>query len=77
LKIKKYFDKECFTGYEGPTGYYAVYRSLFETIKMQEEKANTDGEYKKMPGFGDENTNPIEVGEFYDKWRIFETVKKF
>ena len=48
---------------------------------MQEEKAyassGVQDEFVKYPGFGDSKTNPIQVHEFYSKWRIFESHKHF
>lgn len=31
----------------------------------------------RYPGFGDSNTNPILVNEFYEKWGTFESYKHF
>lgn len=48
---------------------------------MQEEKAYASSgiqdEFVKYPGFGDSKTNPIQVHDFYSKWRIFESHKHF
>jgi hypothetical protein len=40
--MKKFMDESCFSGFEeenNPNNFYSVYRNLFETLKMQEEKA--------------------------------------
>lgn len=91
FNVKPYFKEECFKGFEdGPEGFYAVYRKLFELVKEEERKAyeynrvNKDvddeeqqGEYKKYMGFGAGTSNVDDVMQFYNDWEAFDTFKTF
>lgn len=90
FNIKPYFSATCYKDMtDGPEGFFAVYRKLFELIKEEERKAfeynraNRDeqgeeqGEYRKYMGFGDSNTQPEDVCKFYTDWESFESFKTF
>lgn len=84
-----YLTSECYTAFDdSPTGFYTVYRKLFDEILDVEEphrasSAESSGaknkldEEDKYPRFGNSKTDVAEVKAFYDRWQAFSTAISF
>jgi len=91
IDIWPFFTRGCFSDFnDEEKGFFAVYRTLFEGIKAQEEKAKqefVDDEEedkldmeiggKQAPGFGDSKMGIDKVLDFYKFWEHFYTFKQF
>lgn len=80
-----YLTSDCYTGYDdSPTGFYTVYRDLFDEILEVETPHRGDGDKKndsdssdEYPRFGNSKTDVSEVKAFYDRWQAFSTAISF
>jgi len=84
----RYFSADVFDGFDdGPKGFFAVYRELFEWLEefeAEEEMIRTRGRAQPTPNrtvytsFGSKNS-PYEpsLRMFYEKWLHFSTARRF
>ena len=78
-----FFTTSCFEGYgDNLSGFYAVYRRIFERIASEESTA--DPVQPVLPSFGasgtpylPNETSRIDVQKFYSRWLQFSTNKSF
>jgi DnaJ family protein A protein 5 len=83
FNIWKYFSTNCYAGFEDDEGgFFAAYRTVFELIKAEEQRAfqrgeEQDHEFRKMCGFGNSATPLAEVDRFYTEWENFNSYKSF
>ena len=71
-----YFSHTCYSGPdEGPSGFYTIYRSVFN--RLDEEESNENRNRTPYPTFGDSSTNPKDVLRFYTFWLNFVTGLSF
>ncbi|XP_017492468.1 PREDICTED: dnaJ homolog subfamily C member 21-like [Rhagoletis zephyria] len=84
---ESFLTSDCYTGFDdSPTGFYTVYRNLFDEILDVEEphkasfaelaKSKNDDD-DKYPRFGNSTTDVAEVKAFYDRWLAFSTAISF
>ena len=70
INLWQYFNSSCYSDVDdSPTGYYAVYRDLFEEI-CGLEKEHT-GKHPGYPTFGNSLSPSAEVYQFYSYWENF------
>ncbi|GET02955.1 DnaJ-domain-containing protein [Rhizophagus clarus] len=90
--LMRFFTKACYQGFDdGKTGFYSVYRKLFEKLAEEEEDAYSHDrgedadDFHSYPSFGD-STTPIDpndskdgnpIKNFYTSWLNFSTQKSF
>lgn len=79
INIWQYFNSSCYSDFDdSPTGYYTVYRGVFEKIKSLEEEHRKDGEkLMSLSEFGSSLSNIADVLLFYACWENFITVVNF
>jgi DnaJ family protein A protein 5 len=79
INIWQYFNSSCYSDFDdSATGYYTVYRGVFEKIKSLEEEHRKDGEkLMSLPEFGSSLSNIADVLLFYACWENFITVVNF
>jgi DnaJ family protein A protein 5 len=71
-----YFSHTCYSGPDdGPSGFYTIYRNVFERLDDEENKENVNR--TPYPIFGDSSTNSKDVLRFYSFWSNFVTVLSF
>ncbi|PKK80131.1 DnaJ-domain-containing protein [Rhizophagus irregularis] len=90
--LMRFFIKACYQGFDdSKTGFYTVYRKLFEKLAEEEDDAYSHdrgedaGDFHPYPSFGD-STTPIDLNDskdgnpiknFYTSWLNFSTQKSF
>lgn len=79
-----YFSARCFSGYDGPKGFYAVYDTLFEKLVQQEVRAaEQSGDQRarervdELLRFGSGDAPWAAVSDFYSAFLTFSTCKIF
>lgn len=79
-----YFSARCYSGWDGPKGFYGVYDALFEKLVQQEvraaeqsgdERARTRSD--DLPRFGHVESPWPAVSGFYSEFLTFSTCKEF
>jgi hypothetical protein len=71
-----YFSHTCYSGPDdGPSGFYTIYRNVFERLDSEENIENVNR--TPYPIFGDSSTNPKDVLRFYTFWSNFVTGLSF
>uniref|UniRef100_UPI00398F19C5 dnaJ homolog subfamily C member 21 n=1 Tax=Pristiophorus japonicus TaxID=55135 RepID=UPI00398F19C5 len=67
LELLQYFTTACYNGYsDNPTGFYAVYRLVFETIVEEEVEGLQDPDDMIFPSFGDSQSDYDTVSALSD-----------
>ncbi|CAK8997850.1 unnamed protein product [Durusdinium trenchii] len=79
INLYKYFSVSCFDGFgDDPSGFFAVYRELFEAIDAEEEQwEDADEDHVAMPPFGGPDADWADVSAFYRHWLEFCSRKAF
>lgn len=72
INVWQYFSSSCFSDYDdSQTGFYTVYRELFERIHDMEKEQTING--PDYPTFGNSSSPASEVYSFYSHWDNFVT----
>ena len=83
INVWRFFNSTCYTGHsdESETGFYAVYRGVFEDIAQREQdKTKSDPTLKYATitlSFGNSETPIAEVLHFYSEWENFASKLNF
>lgn len=80
INLFPYFSATCFKGYrDDETGFYAVYRNVFEKLAAEDaEFAKDDESNDEVPGFGDSLSSYEDVvHDFYAYWQSYSTKKSY
>ncbi|KAJ1608337.1 DNAJ domain-containing [Cryptosporidium canis] len=83
INLWRYFSRDVFEEFNDErTGFYAVYRALFEEIVGEEMKylskdSSDYGFWESAAGFGDSKTSLESVVEFYRFWTNFSSMRTF
>ncbi|KAM0736362.1 DnaJ-like protein subfamily C member 21 [Formica fusca] len=80
INLFPYFSATCFKGYrDDETGFYAVYRNVFEKLAAEDaEFAKDDESNDEVPGFGDSLSSYEDVvHDFYAYWQSYSTKRSY
>jgi len=81
VDVMPYFSASCHSGFhDGPDGFYAVYRNLFEELWQQEAEAAREQNMKepRWTSFGKAtSTDYAGLKDFYAFWTNFASVMTF
>eukprot|EP01134_Creolimax_fragrantissima_P006363 CFRG6363T1 len=78
LDLYTYFSSSCFSGFDDDSkGFYCVYRTVFETIEIEDREANRDSNIE-YPTFGTRGSDYLStVKSFYSFWEYYSSCKRF
>ena len=71
IDLFPFFTSSCYSGFEGPDGFYEVYNDLFVNVASEEDEGDD------WPKFGDENSPEDNWQSFYAFWSGYSTTKSF
>lgn len=80
INLFPYFSATCFKGYrDDETGFYAVYRNVFEKLAAEDAEFAKDNESNdEVPGFGDSLSSYEDVvHDFYAYWQSYSTKRSY
>ncbi|XP_072749768.1 dnaJ homolog subfamily C member 21 [Anoplolepis gracilipes] len=80
INLFPYFSASCFKGYkDDETGFYTVYRNVFEKLVAEDAEFAKDGESdEEIPGFGDSMSSYEDVvHDFYAYWQSYSTKRSY
>ncbi|XP_029678487.1 dnaJ homolog subfamily C member 21 [Formica exsecta] len=80
INLFPYFSATCFKGYrDDETGFYAVYRNVFEKLAAEDAEFTKDNESNdEVPGFGDSLSSYEDVvHDFYAYWQSYSTKRSY
>jgi DnaJ homolog subfamily A member 5 len=80
LNVWEYFNSDCYEKFDdSETGFYTVYRRVFDTLAAEEEKFDEEHKVKAadLPTFGKKDSEEKEVNAFYNFWLHFVSQKSF
>ncbi len=73
-----FFTEACYGGMDDSnTGFYRVYRDLFEALVTQENNSSNCSKLVDYPSYGDSTSTNAQVINFYNQWSNFTTVLSF
>jgi DnaJ homolog subfamily A member 5 len=71
VDLVHYMHPSCYQGFDdGPQGFFAVYRNLFQTLSEKEGN-------NQLPDFGDSTSDWGSVSQFYASWLAFSSELSF
>jgi DnaJ homolog subfamily A member 5 len=71
VDLVHYMHPSCYQGFDdGPQGFFAVYRNLFQTLNEKEGN-------NQLPDFGDSTSDWSSVSQFYASWLAFSSELSF
>ena len=72
INLWPFFNGSCYSGFDGPEGFFAVYGKVFEDIHEVDcrDCSSTDAKSTFVP-FGDSSSAQKEVFNFYSQWSNF------
>ncbi|VDM59569.1 unnamed protein product [Angiostrongylus costaricensis] len=77
LDLFQFFTTGCYTGYEGPKGFFSVFKNVFDTLSREDYDFIEDPSVC-YPTFGDATSDYETVtGPFYGFWSSFRTARSF
>lgn len=77
LDLFQFFTTTCYTGYEGPKSFFAVYKNVFDQLSREDYDCIEDPSVC-YPSFGDASDDYETVtGPFYGFWSSFCTARSF
>uniref|UniRef100_A0A0K0DDZ6 J domain-containing protein n=1 Tax=Angiostrongylus cantonensis TaxID=6313 RepID=A0A0K0DDZ6_ANGCA len=77
LDLFQFFTTGCYAGYEGPKGFFAVFKNVFDTLSREDYNFIEDPSVC-YPTFGDATSDYETVtGPFYGFWSSFRTARSF
>ncbi|KAE9416143.1 hypothetical protein Angca_007717, partial [Angiostrongylus cantonensis] len=77
LDLFQFFTTGCYAGYEGPKGFFAVFKNVFDTLSREDYDFIEDPSVC-YPTFGDATSDYETVtGPFYGFWSSFRTARSF
>jgi DnaJ family protein A protein 5 len=80
INLWEFFVSDCYDAFnDGERGFYTVYRKVFDTLAVEEEKYDEDKKRKanQLPSFGNSKSTYAQVSAFYNFWLNFSSSKSF
>ena len=77
INLWPFFSSSCYSGFDGPEGFFAVYANLFSEIYEVDGRDITSDKRNGFFSFGSESSNQSDVFQFYTQWSSFVTQLSF
>lgn len=77
INLWPFFNGSCYSGFDGPEGFFAVYDKLFRDIYDIDGRDLGSEKQTEFYSFGNENSDQVEVFQFYSQWSGFVTQLSF
>lgn len=77
IDLFSYFSSTVYKGWQGPTGFFAVFGAVFDALWKEELDAMENEQMRPAPPFGGHQSQWDTVGTFYREWECFLSRKSF